>query len=200
MVERLRRQLKSSLKASTDPGRWSEHLPWVMLGTRASIKEDLGCTPAELVYGTTLRIPEFLSENSSKSMDITSYVSRLKSRISQFTFTEPRSTGETVFIPPALTDSQLVFLHHDAVRRPLQRHEGPYKVLKHGAKTFTLDIKGKRQTVNIDCLKPAFLEMDPNAKPPVDHPASNDDAAVTPPVDHTTRSGRVVRTPDFFNP
>ncbi|CAM1292320.1 Uncharacterised protein r2_g148 [Pycnogonum litorale] len=150
-----------------------------MLGIRASIKEDLGCTPAELVYGTTLRIPsEFLSENSSKSMDIASYVSRLKSKIRQF-------------------------LRHDAVRRPLQRpYDGPYKVLKHGYKTFSLDIKGKRQTVNIDRLKPALLEMYFNAKPPVDPPPSNDDdnAALTPPVDRTTRSDRVVRTPDFLNP
>ncbi|CAM1323272.1 Uncharacterised protein r2_g3179 [Pycnogonum litorale] len=61
LIERFHRQLKSSLKAYNDPTRWSEHLPIVLLGLRNAVKEDLQASPAELVYGTTLRLPgEFL--------------------------------------------------------------------------------------------------------------------------------------------
>ena len=57
MVERFHRQLKAALKAQPEPERWRELLPLVLLGIRASVKEDLGCTASELVYGTTLRLP-----------------------------------------------------------------------------------------------------------------------------------------------
>ncbi|BHF85126.1 hypothetical protein SprV_1002828500 [Sparganum proliferum] len=57
LVERFHRQLKASLRAHDNPSHWSEHLPLVMLGIRTALKPDLECSAAELVYGTTLRIP-----------------------------------------------------------------------------------------------------------------------------------------------
>ena len=65
MVERLHRQLKASLKARKRPqqtGLWK--LPLVLLGIRSSWRIDPGCSPAELVYGTTIR----LQVNSSKPL------------------------------------------------------------------------------------------------------------------------------------
>ena len=56
LVERLHRQLKSSLMTHDGP-RWTETLPLVLLGIRTAVKADLGCPTAELVYGTTLRLP-----------------------------------------------------------------------------------------------------------------------------------------------
>ena len=49
MVERLHRQLKASLMATSSSTSWVEALPMVLLGIRTSLKEDLGCTSAELV-------------------------------------------------------------------------------------------------------------------------------------------------------
>ena len=61
MVERLHRQLKNFLKARTTSPHWMEHLPFTLLGLRTTWREELGCSPAELVYGSTLRIPgEFI--------------------------------------------------------------------------------------------------------------------------------------------
>ena len=48
IVERFHRQLKASLK-STDTQS--------LLGIRTSLKHDIGCSSAELVYGTTLQVP-----------------------------------------------------------------------------------------------------------------------------------------------
>ena len=43
---------------------WVASLPLVLLGIRTAPKEDLHCSIAELVYGTTLRIPgEFFSSS-----------------------------------------------------------------------------------------------------------------------------------------
>ncbi|GFO31284.1 Pol polyprotein [Plakobranchus ocellatus] len=57
MVERLHRQLKTSLKARTTSPNWFAELPMVFLGIHSSWRVDPGCSPAELVYGSTLRIP-----------------------------------------------------------------------------------------------------------------------------------------------
>ena len=61
MVERLHRQLKASLKARATHPRWMEELPFVLLGLRTVWQEDPGCSPAELMYGSSLHVPgEFL--------------------------------------------------------------------------------------------------------------------------------------------
>ena len=57
MVKRFHRQLKAALKCHLKQSTWTEALPLVMLGIRTSLKSDLGCSSAELVYGTTLRLP-----------------------------------------------------------------------------------------------------------------------------------------------
>jgi len=64
LVERFHRQLKSALKCLTDTTHWIKALPLILLGIRTTLKQDLKCTPAELVYGTTLCLPSefFLSD------------------------------------------------------------------------------------------------------------------------------------------
>ena len=57
MIERLHRQLKSSLKARTTNPYWMDHLPLVLLGIRVAWREEPGCSPAELVYSSSLRLP-----------------------------------------------------------------------------------------------------------------------------------------------
>ncbi|GFT31624.1 integrase catalytic domain-containing protein [Trichonephila clavipes] len=56
MIEELHRPLKSAIKCHATE-RWTEVLPIILLGLRASPKEDILCTPAELVLGTTIRLP-----------------------------------------------------------------------------------------------------------------------------------------------
>ena len=49
LVEMFHRQLKAALKASPQPDNWTDMLPLVLLGIHTALKEDLGCTTAELV-------------------------------------------------------------------------------------------------------------------------------------------------------
>ena len=61
---------------------WLEALPIALLGISTTLKEDLHCTSAELVYGTTLHLPgDFFRASTPTDMveDSLSYVNRLKS-------------------------------------------------------------------------------------------------------------------------
>eukprot|EP00731_Ephydatia_muelleri_P007558 Em0003g1806a len=81
LVERFHRQLKASLKACRNPSGWVDALPLVLLGLRTALKQDLGCSTAELVYGTTLRVPGelFTSGPDSSTPDPASYAAQLRS-------------------------------------------------------------------------------------------------------------------------
>ncbi|GFT27121.1 transposon Tf2-6 polyprotein [Trichonephila clavipes] len=53
MIEELHRPMKSAIKCYATE-HWTEVLPIILLGLQASLKEDILCTPAELVFGTTI--------------------------------------------------------------------------------------------------------------------------------------------------
>ena len=57
LVERMHRQLKSSLRARLPGPNWIDQLPWVLLGMRTTPKEDIGATPADMVFGSALTVP-----------------------------------------------------------------------------------------------------------------------------------------------
>ncbi|GBN45416.1 hypothetical protein AVEN_8262-1, partial [Araneus ventricosus] len=58
IVERFHRQLKAALKCSLESTeKWIQKLPTILLGIRTALKEDIGSSAAELIYGTNLRYP-----------------------------------------------------------------------------------------------------------------------------------------------
>ncbi|XP_071043386.1 uncharacterized protein [Parasteatoda tepidariorum] len=204
LVEEFHRPLKAALKAHNTE-QWSAVLPTLLLGFRAVYKEDLGATTAELVYGTTLRLPGEIFHSSPTDADPKALIDELKSH---FELIRPVPTSchghRTVFIHPHLKDCSHVFLRHDGVRKPLQPpYDGPYKVISRNDKTFDVLMKGAQRTVSIDRLKPTFLASDD--PPPV--PASAQavrtptvpmtDASTQPAgfANKTTRVGRKVQLP-----
>ena len=107
-----------------------------------------------------------------------------------------------------LTSCTHVFIHHDAVCKPLQQpYVGPYRVLARADKHFKIDINGRHDMVSLDHLKPAHmapmnplpgqellpvpLTLPPHSSPPPS-PSS------PPPVRsiRTTRSGLCVNFPE----
>lgn len=160
LVERFHRQLKTAITATT-PSTWSEYLPLAMLGIRAALKIDLGCSAAELVYGTPLRLPSdfFCAPPSSSLPDPLDYVERLRSHMATLRPSPTRRTRQQkLFVSPDLLTATHVFVRHDAVRRSLQpAYDGPYKVLGRAEKHFTLAYPNREDHVSIDRLKPAYI-------------------------------------------
>ena len=188
LVERFHRQLKASLKACRNPSGWVDALPLVLLGLRTALKQDLGCSTAELVYGTTLRVPGelFTSGPDSSTPDPASYAGQLRSTMQALKAVLPRTSSQRdPFIPADLMTCPFVFVRHDAVWAPLQApYDGPFKVLARADKYFTLDMKGRQDSVSIDRLKPAYTDGVADFTAPME------------PRPQVTRSGRQVRPPD----
>ena len=92
MVERFHCQLKAALKAYPNSTNWNEYLPFILPGIRASIKEDIGHTPAELLYGRTLTLPgQMVAPISPHNVpDPTNYVHRLREFMSRLFHIHPR--------------------------------------------------------------------------------------------------------------
>ena len=157
-MERFHRHLKVCLRACPQPSAWVSALPIALLGIRAAFREDLGCSSAELVYGTTLRLPaEFFSPSqAATACTHTQYVDSLRSSLSAFRLQDaaPRLANRPAYIPQDLTTTELVYLRTDAVRKPLQPpYSGPYRVLQRSPKYFKIEVNGKSALVSIDRLK-----------------------------------------------
>ena len=85
VVKCFQRQLETSLKAHFNLKHWTESLPMVILGIRTALKEDIHCTAAELVYGTTWNLPgEILSSHPDGHLTyLVKCVAELKAAMSQ---------------------------------------------------------------------------------------------------------------------
>ena len=216
LVERFHRFLKSSLIARLPQQNWTESLPLVLLSIRAGLKEDLGCSSAELVYGCSLRLPgEFFYESSFPLVDVPSYVSRLKTHMESIRITPTRKHSWPERIHEDLRSCTHVFVRCDAVKRPLQPpYSGPFKVISRADKYYTIERFGRHDSVCIDRLKPAYCEVDipvsTTVQPCIDHPrpvlpdpvsdAPDPPSPMTVPPGNlvTTRTGRTVRLPVRF--
>ncbi|GFR10188.1 transposon Ty3-I Gag-Pol polyprotein [Trichonephila clavata] len=211
IVERFHRSLKQSLRCHA-PTKWTESIPLVLLGLRTALKEDLQCTSAELVYGSTLRLPAEFFETPSLNVDPHEFLKNLRAVMDQLKPVATASHGsKKVFVHPALKTCSHVFVRHDAVKKPLQTpYDGPYLVLKRTEKMFTIEKNSKHSTINIDRLKPAFFENSHHSSAPIISPPpvavptstkpvpdSSPSSPVSPtnstPLPYVTRSGRRVR-------
>lgn len=219
MIERFHRQLKAALMCHSDT--WHRALPIVLLGIRSALKEDLECSSAELVYGEPLRLPgEFLIASPPNTTDnVNDFVTVLRAKMANLRpIPASRHTRPTSFIFKDLQDASHVLLRDDTVRRALQPpYTGPYKVISRTDKLLDIDMAGKRVTVTIDRVKPAYIAPDPESDlsrvaapqqtaapaPAVQAPSAPAPFATAqptvPPVAQqpvTTRSGRTVRFKD----
>ncbi|KAK3881748.1 hypothetical protein Pcinc_013831 [Petrolisthes cinctipes] len=210
LVERFHRQLKSVLKGNIN---WVDRLPLSLLGIRNCYK-DLQSSSADLVFGTTLKIPgDMVHLTGSHDWDHSTFLSSLHNHFNEIRPKQSRVPVTDVFIMPDLFTVSHVLLRHDGHRQGLQyTYNGPYKVLRRTDKTFTILRSGKKEIVYIDRLKPAFMENEHLQNPPDELTSLSSPLKVpelqqgqiessTPePTLYLTRSGRVSKPPVRFQP
>lgn len=166
----------------------------------------MSCTSAELVYGTTLRLPGDFFSNPTVE-DPSSFVSRLRHSMQRQQFVPTRWHGShDTYLPPDLHTASHVYVRRDDHKPPLTRpYVGPYQVLRRSTKHFALDVNGKIKEYSVGSLKPAKLECSqatPASKSVESvpcHPAIfTPHQALTDPTT-TTQAGRSIRRPVRLN-
>ncbi|GFV22585.1 hypothetical protein TNCV_2077771 [Trichonephila clavipes] len=81
-VERLHRTLKGSIKAHNNI-RWTESLPTVLLGLRADVRSDISYTIAQMVYGTSIKLPGEFFDPPTINMDPQNFVAKLQQHMAE---------------------------------------------------------------------------------------------------------------------
>ncbi|GBN35397.1 Transposon Ty3-G Gag-Pol polyprotein [Araneus ventricosus] len=160
-IERWHRTLKAAIMCHTSV-HWVSALPAVLLGLRTVFKEDLQCSPAEMVYGENLCLPsQFFVQQQPQAAD-NGFIKKLKTHIQQLRATPTSNhSAKPTFVYRDLSVCSHVFLRVDAVQPSLsQPYTGPYKVLSRTNKNFIILKDNKKVTVTIDRLKPAHLLLD----------------------------------------
>ena len=193
--------MKASLKARLNGPNWTDELPWVLLGLRTVVKEDLHTSSAELIYGELLTVPgSFVTSNVIPWSPTTVFNPQVRQPI------PTTSHGHSSWsIPKDLKTAQYVFVRSDSHRSPLQRpYDGPYHVVSHGDKSFVVKIGDKNEMISIDRLKPAYCDLDypvqvaippRRGRPPkiVHYDPQNQPNDTGSVNEHTSRSGRPLR-------
>ena len=193
LVERMHRRLKEALKTRLTGPHWFEQLPWVLLGLRTTVKEDLGCSPAELVFGSPIAIPgdclpSSAAPTTSEQLEtLRRTVHRFKSTPTAHHRAEPQPNAP---LPP----SKHVFIRRDGYKPPLTPpYDGPFKVVKQTDKVVTIERGSTTDTVSVDRCKPAILEAGdemqqppPRGRPPGRQLQTTQDDSQTTPLPPST--------------
>lgn len=161
VIERFHRQLKGALKARLIDANWIDELSLVMLGIRSAYKDDVGCSTAELVYGTTLRLPgEFFEPVENAPVDHSSFLAKLRAKMKNIrAIPTSNHSRKRSYVPNNLHNCTHVFVRRDSHRRPLQSpYDGPFYVIEKKQKFFKVQLERRVDNISIDRLKPAFLE------------------------------------------
>ncbi|GFT72695.1 retrovirus-related Pol polyprotein from transposon 412 [Trichonephila clavipes] len=97
-VERLHRTLKCAIEAYNNI-KWTESLPTV-LGLRAAIRPDISYTIAQMVYGTSIKLPgEFLTPPPTINMDPQNFVAKLQQHMAELKpLKSPSNRKQNIFV------------------------------------------------------------------------------------------------------
>ncbi|CAB0044437.1 unnamed protein product [Trichogramma brassicae] len=169
MVERMHRTLKAVLKCSPETP-WTLALPGVLLGLRTTFKEDLQASPAEMVFGTSLRIPGSSSHDKNRTKRRRQSSFRLYGALFQAIRPVPasrRHVQHRPFVFKDLATSDYVFRRLDTILKPLEQqpYTGPHRVIRRiNERNFVVDVNGVAKTLSTPISSSQPTWMSPTAE------------------------------------
>ena len=136
------------------------------MGIQSAPKEDLGCSSAELVYGTPLTMPgDFIPSNGTPSDGFE--LQRLHDRVHSLARIPKSQHGAVpAYVTRNLQQARLVFVRCDAHHTPFQcPYEGPYNT------AWLQDLQNQQRREARHCsvgrLKPAHVDLEHSS---IQHP------------------------------
>jgi hypothetical protein len=163
LVERFHRRLKEALKASSESEttEWVQRLPLILLSLRTASREDDQPSPAEIVYGTNLRLPiDLLIRNDDRVLDPSAYTDRL---IRDMQTVGPIITRDPIrqsYVDKNLQTCQRVFVRNEGIKGLNPVYSGPFKVLQRAETYFKVQLPNRVDNITIARLKAAHTEED----------------------------------------
>jgi hypothetical protein len=142
---------------------WLQNLPWVLLGLRATPREDTNVAPSELVFGSQLVLPgQFLNVSDPDP----GFYHKLRAAMSGFATNQTRHNNKPEEPSDLPRDLQLaceVWVRKDGPRRPLEPlYTGPFQVVERNREYFKIQMGERVESVSTFRLKPA--RMPPGAQ------------------------------------
>ena len=158
MIERWHRSLKAAIMCHANEG-WSRVLSTVLLGLRTHVRLDTGASPAEFVYGTTLRVPrEFiLPDDFTPSPQI--FIEEFREHMRKVKpISIEHKHKKRAFVFKNLYSCSHVFLRVGGTKRALERpYTGPHKIINRVSdRVFDIEVNGAQRSVSVENLKPAY--------------------------------------------
>ena len=137
----------AAIMAHESPNPWTTTLPAVLLGDRSAVKELLSRSAAEMIYGTTLRLPgEFTEQYTADAWtNLNNYSDKLRVAMSRLWLCPPRDTTQKdIFQYKELEACSHVFLRRFTIAPPLTAlYDGPYEVISRSGRVMEILMKGK---------------------------------------------------------
>ena len=156
LVERWHRDMKATLKIKCQETKnWPDLLPSMVLGFKATPRDDTRGSPAQLTFGQQLRLPgEFVPSHGAATPD-RSFLDKMHkffAAVTPFPMAHKRKVAGHV--PKEMSTCRRVWLE-EVVKTPLTPpYSGPYDIIERSDKYFTIDLDGRHENVSMDRLKP----------------------------------------------
>ncbi|XP_037919513.1 uncharacterized protein K02A2.6-like [Hermetia illucens] len=164
ILERWHRSLKAAIMCYGNKN-WVDSLPTILLGLRSCYKDDLNASCAELMYGSTVRLPGEFFDDQTVDDNPAQFVNQLREQMRNIRPTQSAHHNKPVeFIHRNLSSATHVFLRDDRVRTSLSPpYSGPHPVIERITnRLFRIEVNGKNFNVSTERLKPAFFLNDEN--------------------------------------
>lgn len=162
LIERWHRSLKASIMCRANAS-WSDEIPLILLSHRNLVKEDIGVTPAQMVFGSSLTLPGELVHSGKINADMNEFVQILQEAMREIRPTQVRRHGQQgTYLPKDIATSSHVFLRVDKLKPALcPPYTGPHRVVERKGRYFIIELNGRESKVSIDRLKPAAVFVQP---------------------------------------
>ena len=160
LIERFHRTFKTSLRILTNNSAWTKALPYVLLGWRNTPSKTTSTSPAQLLFGSSITMPNELVELSSNTTlaELDQARNHFLSLDSNPEFSASHSYKP--FVPRDLHNATHIWIRKSTDTSLSPRYSGPYRLLNIENNVAYVNIDGIEQTISVSRIKPAFFLQD----------------------------------------
>ena len=111
--------------------RWMEVLPWVLLGRHTTFQPDLEACPAELVLGSTPRIPgDLVAQGPPSDASVGELLTRLRQNAARPPVQTSHHGKRATYLPASVESATAVYVRRGKSSTLGPTSDGPFQILE----------------------------------------------------------------------